>query len=287
VSASFTGDAKGRPMSQAKLLPTPRWIALAALGAAALLSPAARANPRPLPFSYIYETLPSGEAEIELYTDLTPQRLLDAAGDPGWHLASQFQLEVEYGLTDRLELGLYLTLQPVDLTFPGAPDMGEGTGVKQRLRYRFADAGAWPVDVAVYGELTENQREIELEGKVILQRRVGPFRIVANAWAEREYTYGGESSWVLNPTAGVVLERWVTVQPGIEYWMRGEIADGKFALGPEHFLGPTAILQFGKIWWSTGAYVHLNHVHTPTPTASAEPDPFGPVWIRTVVGISY
>ena len=96
-----------------------------------------------------------------------------ATDSAGWHLASQFQVEIEYGITDRLELGLYLTLQPVDLDFPTAPDLGEGNGVKQRLRYRFADSGVWPVDVAVYGELTENQREIELEGKIILQRRVG------------------------------------------------------------------------------------------------------------------
>ena len=37
-----------------------------------------------------------------------------------------------------------------------APNMPEGTGVKQRLRYRFADAGRWPIDVAVYGEVVEN-----------------------------------------------------------------------------------------------------------------------------------
>ncbi|HVT08492.1 MAG TPA: hypothetical protein VHO67_13615 [Polyangia bacterium] len=262
-------------------------VALPVFCAAALAAPAARANPRPLPFTYIYETLPHGDAEVELYTDLTPQRLLDANGQAGWHLASQFQVEIEYGITDRLELGLYLTLQPVDLDFPGAPDLGEGNGVKQRLRYRFADSGVWPVDVAVYGELTENQREFEIEGKVILQRRVGPFRIAANLWAEREYTYRGEASWVLNPTAGVVFEKWFNVQPGIEYWMRGELEDGKFTVGPAHYLGPTAIVQFGKIWWSTGAYLQVNHVHAPTPVAGVEDTPFGPFWVRTIVGISY
>jgi hypothetical protein len=262
-------------------------LALPVLGVALLIAPSARANPRPLPFTYIYETLPHGDAEIELYTDLTPQHLLGPDGNPGWHLASQFQVEVEYGLTDRLELGLYLSLQPIDPDFPLAPDMGGGNGIKQRLRYRFADAGAWPVDVAVYGELAENQREIEVEGKVILQRRLGDFRLAANLWAEREYYFSGGSAWVLNPTAGIVFEKWFNFQPGIEYWMHGEIEDGEFELGPDHFLGPTAILQFGKIWWSTGAYVHVNKVHTPAPAMSAEGDPFGPLWVRTIVGISY
>ena len=145
-----------------------------------------------------------------------------------------------------------------------APNMPEGTGVKQRLRYRFADAGRWPIDVAVYGEVTENQREIELEGKVILQRRLGPFRIAANAWAEREFYFSGAREWVLNPTAGVVLEKWITAQPGIEYWMHGEHADGGgWVIGPEHYLGPTVILQFGKIWWSNGFYFRLNGLTTP------------------------
>jgi hypothetical protein len=49
---------------------------------------------------------------------------------------------------------------------PTAPAMPAGTGIKQRLRYRFADAGRWPIDVALYGEVTENDREIELEAKV-------------------------------------------------------------------------------------------------------------------------
>jgi hypothetical protein len=200
----------------------------AALGAVAIglftvcVAHTAGANPRPLPFTYIYETLPRGDAEVELYSDLAPTRVTESSlGNGGnvWYLNQQFQVEIEYGLTDRLELGLYLTLAPQDPIVANQPAMPEGTGVKQRLRYRFADAGQWPVDLAVYGELTENQSEIELEGKVILQRRVGPLRIAANAWAEREYYYAGRREWVLNPTAGVVFEKWITAQPGIEYWM--------------------------------------------------------------------
>jgi hypothetical protein len=245
----------------------------------------ARANPRPLPFTYIYETLPKGDAEVELYTDLEPLQvgtsgLNGTSGGTIWYLASQFQAEIEYGLTDRLELGLYLTLAPTDSSIQNQPRLSEGTGVKQRLRYRFAEAGQWPIDLAVYGELTENQSEIEIEGKIILQRRLGPFRIAANAWAEREYYFASPNEWVLNPAAGVVLEKWITAQPGIEYWMHAEYQGSRLSLGPDHFLGPTVILQFGKIWWSNGVYAHLN----PAPNS----DPFGgPIWVRTIVGISY
>jgi hypothetical protein len=263
-----------------------RALGALAMGIALLTSAgAARANPRPLPYTYIYETLPQGEAEVELYTDLTPLRALNPNGAPAWYLAPQFQAEIEYGLTDRLELGLYLTIAPSQSGWSDLPNMPEGNGVKQRLRYRFADAGQWPIDLAVYGEVTENQREIELEGKVILQRRLGPFRIAANAWVEREFYFSGAREWVLNPTAGVVLEKWITAQPGIEYWMHGEHADGGgWVVGPEHYLGPTLILQFGKIWWSNGFYFRLNGLTTP---AIGSGDPYGAVWARTIVGINF
>src|SRR5450432_2836005 len=153
-----------RPFSGAAL------AALTALALSTLAAQPVHANPRPLPYTYIYETLPAGDAEVELYTDLTPLRVIDANAAPAWLLASQFQVEIEYGLTPRLELGLYLTYAPSDPSLMFVPAMPEATGVKQRLRYRFAEAGSWPIDLAVYGEVTENQREIELEGKVILQR---------------------------------------------------------------------------------------------------------------------
>ncbi len=256
-----------------------------ALAAVAAQGRPAQATPRPLPYTYIYETLPAGDAEVELYADLTPLRAIDANGAPARYLGTQYQLEIEYGLTDRLELGLYLTLAPTDPTLMFAPAMPEGTGVKQRLRYRFADAGQWPIDLAIYGEVVENQREIELEGKLILQRRLGPFRIAANAWAERELYFNGAREWVLDPTAGVVLEKWITAQPGVEYWMRAEHADGGgWVVAPEHYLGPTVLLQFGKIWWSNGFYFRLDGLTTP---AIGSGLPFGAVWARTIVGISF
>lgn len=262
--------------------------ALLATGVTCALARQASATPAPLPFTYIYETLPAGDAEVELYTDLTPLRLINLNGNGGnvTQLVPQFQSEIEYGLTDHLELGLYLVLVPTDSgAFNPAPSTLEGTGVKQRLRYRFAEAGQWPIDLAIYGEVVENTHEIELEGKIILQRRLGPLRIAANAWGEREYYFSGEREWVLNPTAGVVFEKWIRVQPGVEYWMHGELSnEGHWNLRPQHYLGPTVMFQFGKIWWSNGFYFRMNGLQTP---AAGTSDAYGAVWARTIVGISF
>lgn len=75
------------------------------------VSPAS-ATPHTLPFTYAYDTLPKGEAEIEAITDVNMLRVYaDPAGDAskGKLYEPQYRLttEYEYGITDRLELGLY------------------------------------------------------------------------------------------------------------------------------------------------------------------------------------
>jgi len=248
----------------------------------------ARANPRPLPFTYVYETLGEGEAEVEQYADVTPVKVLSAAsGSPVWYGAMQLQTEIEYGITDRLELGLYATLVPTPGdSFTSLPTLTEGNGLKQRLRLRLAEEGDWPVDVALYGEVVENDHEIELEGKVILGRRFGPLRAATNLWFEREWYFINQRDWVLNPTAGVTYQASPVVQPGIEGWMRVEFPDPAphprpFSVGPHVYAGPTILLNFGRIWWSTGVYFRATDA-----THSMQPgEGFGPIWARTIVGV--
>ena len=93
----------------------------------AAAAPRAHATPRPLPYTYIYETLPAGSAEVELYTDLVPLRVSDLlTGAPTWTLGMQFQTEIEYGITDRLELGLYLDFAPTNPAFSNLPTCRRG-----------------------------------------------------------------------------------------------------------------------------------------------------------------
>lgn len=265
-----------------------RFLDLTALSAAlatALVAVPSPANPRPLPFSYIYETLSQGQTELEQYVDMTPVRAISVSGDRVWYTAAQYQTAFEYGITDRLELGLYVTYVPSNPAYALTPQLTNGNGLKQRLRYRLAETGEWPIDVAIYGEIAENEREVELEAKLILQRHVGPLRLVANAWGEREFYYNGKQEWVLHPTAGAVLDLDARVQPGVEYWMRAEIGNGgepkSFNQGPVHYAGPTMLLQFGRLWWTSGVYFRFSDIHREVVPG----DDFGKYWVRTIVGI--
>ncbi|HEU4579689.1 MAG TPA: hypothetical protein VFS67_15630 [Polyangiaceae bacterium] len=264
---------------------------LAALVTAALVSwaGAAGANPRPLPFSYQHEQIAKGAAELEQYVDLTPVRAQDAAtGELRWYGLSQFATEFEYGLSDRLELGLYVTYAPAASSgFSNVVSPPDGNGMKQRLRFKLAETGEWPIDVSLYGETVENEREFELEAKVILQRRFGMARLIANASAEQEFYYDGKHDLVLNPSAGLTFELSPTIQPGIEWWMRAEYPledppdPRPFQLGPHHYLGPTVLLQFGALWWTTGIYFRLSEASHTMNLGEG----FGAIWARSVLGI--
>jgi hypothetical protein len=260
----------------------------------------ASATPQPLPFTYVYETLPKGSFELEQYADYTPIKLLGPDGQTSvTYGASQFQTEFEYGITDRLELGLYVTIAPTTDAVQNLPPLTEGTGIKERLRLRLAEEGEWPIDVGLYGELVENERELELEAKIILQRRIGDLRIVANLWGEREYENFSihQGDWVMNPTLGITYQVTPVFHPGIEGWMRAEFPDSAphprpFNLGPQAYVGPTMMFDFGNFWWTTGAYFRVTDVDRPLFDGFASggvqaPDAFGHVWIRMIIGLSF
>jgi|HubBroStandDraft_6_1064221.scaffolds.fasta_scaffold735744_1 hypothetical protein len=262
-------------------------LGFAIAGAIATASGTAGATPRPLPFTYTTETLEKGNLEFEQYVDLTPVKGVDpATGNPTWYLGSQFQTEFEYGITDRLELGLYVVYVPTPAGYQNAAPMTEVTGAKERLRYVLADPGEWPIDVGFYGEIVEGDTEAELEVKVLLQRRIGKLRLDANLWGEYEVYYTPQKDIVLNPTAGATYEITPVFHLGVEGWMRLEFPNPApnprpaYGLGPTGYVGPAVLLNFGKLWWSTGLYARVNDVnYTMLPG-----DPYGPVWGRMVLG---
>ncbi|MBX3155696.1 MAG: hypothetical protein KF773_06840 [Deltaproteobacteria bacterium] len=260
--------------------------------AAILVSPmVARANPRTLPFTYTTDTLASGSAELEQFVDLVPLRAISASSTrEETYLAFALQTELEIGLTDRLELGLYITVVPdPGVALAGAARFpGAGNGLKQRLRYRLHDKpDTLPIvgNAAGYLELSENLFEIEAEGKLILERRMDPVRVAANLTAEYEWYFSGEREVVLAPSVGVSYEIKPSLHLGLEGWMRGEFqrpapASPTFGLRPQVYVGPTMMLAVGRVWWTLGLYGRVTEMsHHMAPG-----DPYGRVWLRSMIG---
>ena len=245
-----------------------------------LVASTGRANPKPLPFTYPYETLPEGETEVEQYVDATPLRTVQDTGALGWEPRYALTTELEYGLTDRLELGLYLAFQQ-DAGGPLALD-----GTKQRLRLRLGDSGAWPVDVALYLEVAELHDELEIEEKLIVQRRFGKARVMTNLWVEQSLEqYAGELAWTLNPTAGLTYQITPALHVGAEYWAHAKVGEREgddFNDDWHHFVGPAVSLQLGRLWWTTAAYYRVDEPSRPV----ALGDAYGHAWVRTIVGLA-
>lgn len=255
----------------------------------------ARANPRPLPFTYPYEQLGEGQTELELYTDMTPLRVhkdpADRTQGRMYEPYYKLQSELEYGVTDRLEIAFYQQ-------FVAKPQDGGGNrlafdGLKWRARYRFAEEGEWPVDVAAYLELSWLHDEIEIEEKIILQKRFGSLKLMANLWVEQEIEDywqrdKRELEFILNPTFGVTYQVSPLFSPGVEYWSRGVLDADEYRSDPvkyanlrlTHFVGPALHFNFGRVWWTAAAYPNLNNINNPQPG-----EKYGPFWVRSLLGV--
>jgi hypothetical protein len=265
-----------------------RSIAFAASGVVTFFGATAHATPRDLPFTYPYQTLAKGELEIEQYADVSNVRAHAADGRLAWVVPPAFQTEFEYGVTNHLELALYVVYAPgIGGGYTDVPQLGD-TGIRQRLRYRFAEENEWPVDVALYGEVSELTDNLELEGKIILAKRFGDLTLRANLVGSRITAYQGPGAWEISPSAGVTYQVTPTFHPGLEYWNKTEFPDREdeggrsFDEGPHHYLGPVMMFNFGKLWWSTGVYARVSDVHHSLEAGEA----FGRVYARTIVGIS-
>jgi len=255
----------------------------------------AAATPRLLPFSYPNETLPEGAAEVEVITDAIPLRVpVDEARPTSgnlWEPELRLQTEIEYGINNRWEFGFYQVFKSEPK--PG----GEGAlgfdGLKWRLRTRLAEPGQLPVDIGFYFELETMHDELSLEGKVNLQRRFGRLLVLSNLWIEEEFArpydtpaHGRAAHFIVNPTLGATYQVTPSFHPGVEMWARGQLSStGTTAQEREnsrvhYFIGPTAHVNFGRMFWTTGLYFHANSLSTPAPG-----DAYGPFWLRTMIGL--
>ena len=253
------------------------------------------ANPHPNPMSYPYQTLNEGALELEQYADLVPVRVArenpDGTLDGVMGVRSVLQTEIEYGITDRIEFGFYFMLRQA--ASANTPFL-RFQGVKQRVRVRLAEEGKWPFDIGLYFEIAELDNEFELEEKILLSKRFGDLTLVANLWVEQEWYYQtGDTMFIFNPTVAANYQINPKLFVGVEYWGRGRFDkanDVNDQLGANindapqkthHFVGPTFLVQSGKVFLSVGAYLRLDSLGESVQVG----DPFGRVWVRTALGL--
>jgi len=198
-------------------------------------------------FAYTYESsvLRPGTREFEPWTTF---RL----GRSGFYSRLDSRLEAELGLTDRLQTALYLNLSS---TVSDAPDgrvsRTELKGISSEWKLKLSDPVADRIGAAGYLELTAGPSEVELEGKLILDKRAGRVLGALNLVAEHEWSFeepqterekifevDAAGCVFLTPrlTAGLELRSHTVVPP------TGETTRSALFLGP-------AISYATEDWW--------------------------------------
>ena len=198
----------------------------------------AHADERCYVWTYEYSTLAKGNTEIEFYqTAKTKDKNVSNASD--WTQ----QVELEYGITDHLDTGLYeIYEQPNNGAFAYV-------GYKLKLRYRIAEKNALPLDVLLYLEHQQlTAGDSAIEGKVVLAKEIGRFNIAYNQIYERVYDTGKEEH---EYAFGLSYEITPVVRLGME--SKGSYAEDEYAAGP------TVAWIGGRIWANLGAVFALNN----------------------------
>jgi len=184
--------------------------------------PSAEAHLRDYLINEPYYTAKQGEFEVELRND---GHFTEADNSRTYN--SEHQLELEYGLTNHFQLAYY-EVYTWDQTKQWDRD-----AFKVEAKLRFAEAGQWPVDIALYTEYKnpDGHRRLnsdELENKIIMSKDVGPWNFISNFTFERklnvhdewhfEYTAG--ASYALSARTRVGLELMETLGGSEEFGLR-------------------------------------------------------------------
>ncbi len=209
-------------------------------------------------FTYVYEalTLPPQEVEYEQWVTWKTATEQNRDFD-----RFEFRHELEFGLTDHLQAGLYLSdwnyersrTEPdeKDRTFPTSE--GEWDGIGLELIQNLTNPVTDPIGISLYGEVRGGNQNLELEGKLILEKDIGSWVIAYNATLEAEWEGDriSEDNGEIQQSAGISYQFSPSLLAGIELLHEIGIPDWKGARDKaEFFLGPNVSYR-AKRWWVT------------------------------------
>lgn len=254
-------------------------VVLAAASAAALATPA-HADENLLGYSYGAETLPKGKTEA--YVWFTDRR----GKDEGHYDAQDYQIEVEHGISDKVQISGYLDfvshhIRGLEPEFEDVDHDFRFQGLQASVKWAALSPYKDGIGLAFYVEPVwkridkisgEKGREFELENKLILQKNFLGDRLIwiGNLTAEMEFErekeidattgeieHENETELALEATTGLsyrVAPNWFL---GVEGRYHSEYPDFPDRFAREHyafFAGPT-IHYGGKRWWLTATWL--------------------------------
>lgn len=222
------------------------WLAASVLALALLVPARASASQRHFVYTYESDVLNPGSAELEPATTFRH-------GRSSYYSAFDQRLEFEFGVANNLQTSLYWNFSSVTADTGGTRNTSfQGQGVSSEWKYKLSDPFADAIGSAVYVEGTASTDSAELEGKVILDKRSGPWIVALNLVGDHEWNWSQRGRTVRE--AGLDLDLGAAYlvtdgfSAGIEARSVNEFEDADELESAVIYAGPN--LSFAReSWW--------------------------------------
>ncbi len=201
-------------------------------------------------FTYVYEATTSAKGSLEFEHWVTWKTAKETNRD---YDRFDFRYEIEYGVTDNFQLGFYLSDWRYEENRPKGKHRGDWRNVAIEGILSLKNPVVDPLGIALYGELKIGDELLEIEGKVILQKNVGPFVAAYNVTLEAEWEGHDydEDKGKFEQSMGLSYQFSPRFLAGIELVHEIDIPDWRGMRGKAIvYLGPNFSYRT-ESWWAT------------------------------------
>ena len=247
----------------------PGFLAAAAL---ALSTAFTSADERHFAFTYETTTAAKGSVEFENWITLATKR-----GDGDNSNLWKFRHELEFGITDRLQLGIYLA----NWTLTHDAEHRNSTryeSASAELIYRMTNPTTDLLGSALYLEIEGGHDLFAIEGKLLLQKNIGKLVVAWNGVLEAEWSGHGLNERVCNleQSLGVSYQFTPAFSAGAE--LVHDISFEDWSQAGPHVLraGPNVSWRFGRGYITAATLFQCTNV-------ADEPD----IQTRVIFGVRF
>ena len=243
---------------------------LAFLVATALLTIFCEVSEAGRRFTYVYEAKVAKKGEIELENWVTWK------SGPNDQNGFDFRHEIEYGVTDRFQLALYVADWQV------ADNAARYQNTALEAIYQLTDPSKAFLGSALYGEVKLGDQQFKLETKGILQKNIGPLVLAYNATLEAEWEGANlqsldENYGKLEQSAGASWKFSDNIKVGGEFQQKFYLKES-WSVPTQNvvYAGPNVALEYGRYFATFTGMVQATGV-------SGQPD----FQLRTIFGVEF
>ena len=237
---------------------TTRTLLATILAACAVIN--ANADERRFTYSYEPEVLPKGALEFEQWVSLRSQRT--SAGSVGRENFNRWDIreELEYGVTDRYTVGLYLNARNDSYKNAKVDPRTEVNsfdfkGFSIENRYMVLNPADNPIGLTLYGEGTFAGDEAELEQKIIIGQRHGDWKWTVNFIHETEWEHHfDEMKGEVELAMGITRDLNPNWSVGLEVRDHNELPEYETWDNTAIYAGPVVSFRQEK-WWATLSFM--------------------------------